>query len=109
MKLASFPVQKPHPEVWIHGGNLRALRRAIRYGDGLGPDRRARPLRGRNGSTDFTIGSTDEGAESDDPYAELVAGAGRRSIPASTCRTPRSYAWMAEVLEREREAIEARD
>ncbi len=106
VKLASFPVQKPHPEVWIHGGNLRALRRAIRYGAGWGPI--VGPgLSGGAGSTDFTIGATDAGAAAD-PYAELVQALGQEH-PGIHVPHSKDYAWMTEVLEREREAIEARD
>ena len=106
VKLASFPVQKPHPEVWIHGGNLRALRRAIRYGTGWGPI--VGPgISTDAGSTDFTIGSTDEGA-ADDPYAELVQALGQEH-PGIHVPHSKTHAWMAEVLEREREAIEARE
>ena len=106
VKLASFPVQKPHPEVWIHGGNLRALRRAIRYGTGWGPI--VGPgISTDAGSTDFKIGSTDEGAAAD-PYAELVQALGQEH-PGIHVPHSKDYAWMAEVLEREREAIEARD
>ena len=106
VKLASFPVQKPHPEVWIHGGNLRALRRAIRYGTGWGPI--VGPgLATDAGSTDFKIGSTDEGAAVD-PYAELVHALGQEH-PGIHVPHSKTHAWMAEVLEREREAIEARE
>ncbi len=106
VKLASFPVQKPHPEVWIHGGNLRALRRAIRYGTGWGPI--VGPgISTDAGSTDFKIGSTDEGAAAD-PYAELVHALGQEH-PGIHVPHSKTHAWMAEVLEREREAIEARD
>ena len=106
VKLASFPVQKPHPEVWIHGGNLRALRRAIRYGTGWGPI--VGPgISTDAGSTDFKIGSTDEGAAVD-PYAELVQALGQEH-PGIHVPHSKTHAWMAEVLEREREAIEARE
>ena len=106
VKLASFPVQKPHPEVWIHGGNLRALRRAIRYGTGWGPI--VGPgISTDAGSTDFTIGSTDEGGTAD-PYAELVQALGQEH-PGIHVPHSKTHAWMAEVLEREREAIEARE
>ena len=106
VKLASFPVQKPHPEVWIHGGNLRALRRAIRYGTGWGPI--VGPgISTDAGSTDFKIGSTDEGAAVD-PYAELVHALGQEH-PGIHVPHSKTHAWMAEVLEREREAIEARE
>ena len=106
VKLASFPVQKPHPEVWIHGGNLRALRRAIRYGTGWGPI--VGPgISTDAGSTDFKIGSTDEGAAAD-PYAELVHALGQEH-PGIHVPHSKTHAWMAEVLEREREAIEARE
>ena len=106
VKLASFPVQKPHPEVWIHGGNLRALRRAIRYGTGWGPI--VGPgISTDAGSTDFTIGSTDEGGTAD-PYAELVHALGQEH-PGIHVPHSKTHAWMAEVLEREREAIEARE
>ena len=106
VKLASFPVQKPHPEVWIHGGNLRALRRAIRYGTGWGPIVGPGISTGA-GSTDFTIGSTDEGGTAD-PYAELVQALGQEH-PGIHVPHSKTHAWMAEVLEREREAIEARE
>ena len=106
VKLASFPVQKPHPEVWIHGGNLRALRRAIRYGTGWGPIV-GHGLSGDAGSTDFTIGSTAEGGTVD-PYAELVQALGQEH-PGIHVPHSKTYAWMAEALEREREAIEARE
>ena len=106
VKLASFPVQKPHPEVWIHGGNLRALRRAIRYGTGWGPI--VGPgISTDAGSTDFKIGSTDEGGAAD-PYAELVQALGQEH-PGIHVPHSKTHAWMAEVLEREREAIEARE
>ncbi len=106
VKLASFPVQQPHPEVWIHGGNLRALRRSIRYAKGWGPI--VGPgLASDAGSTDFTIGATDAGA-AEDPYAELVQALARE-YPGIHVPHSKTYAWMAEVLEREREAIEARD
>ena len=106
VKLASFPVQKPHPEVWIHGGNLRALRRAIRYGTGWGPI--VGPgISTDAGSTEFKIGGTDEGAAAD-PYAELVHALGQEH-PGIHVPHSKTHAWMAEVLEREREAIEARE
>lgn len=106
VKLASFPVQQPHPEVWIHGGNLRALRRAISYGTGWGPI--VGPgLSSDSGSTDFKIGATDADT-TDDPYAELVQALGQEH-PGVHVPHSKTYTWMHEVLEREREAIEARD
>ncbi len=104
--LASRPVQQPHPEVWIHGGNRRALRRAIRFGAGWGPIAGPGIAQG-SGSTDFAIGGVGSG-QSEDPYAELVAGLSKEH-PGIHVPHSKSYAWMAEVLEREREAIDARD
>ena len=103
--LASRPVQQPHPEVWIHGGNLRALRRAIRFGAGWGPI--AGPgASATGGGADFAIGST-AAADSADPYAELVAALAAEHPGVHVPHT-KTYAWMAAALEREREAIEAR-
>ena len=89
VKLASFPVQKPHPEVWIHGGNLRALRRAIRYGTGWGPI--VGPgISTDAGSTDFKIGSTDEGARRRSlRRAGPGAGAGAPRHPRAALQDPR--------------------
>lgn len=106
VKLASFPIQKPHPEIWIHGGNRRALRRAIQFGTGWGPivgtgiDKDA-------DSTDFAIGQTDT-SESEDAYAELVAGLAKEH-PGIHVPHSKTYAWMSEVLELESKAIENRE
>ena len=103
--LASRPVQQPYPEVWIHGGNRRELRRAIRFGAGWGPIVGPGIAAGA-GSTEFAIGNSDNAA-STDPYPELVVGLANEH-PGSHVPPSKSYGWMTEVLEREREAIEAR-
>jgi alkanesulfonate monooxygenase SsuD/methylene tetrahydromethanopterin reductase-like flavin-dependent oxidoreductase (luciferase family) len=104
--LAARPVQQP-PELWIHGGNRRALRRAIRFADGWGPIVGAGVTMEGKGA-DYAIGKVGGEAASPDPYAELVA---RLAVEHPGIHVPRSktYEWMARVLEEESAAIEARD
>ncbi len=37
MRCEPFPVQKPHPPIWVGGHSRAALRRTARYGDGWHP------------------------------------------------------------------------
>lgn len=37
MNFGPYPVQKPHPPIWVGGNSLPALRRVVRWGDGWQP------------------------------------------------------------------------
>ena len=114
------------PEIWSHGGNSRALRRAIRWCDGwgpiVGPGLAMRSDDGSDGER-FHIGQvaegqvaesqgdesqSDEGAQPADPYAELVSTLNREH-PGIHVPESKSYDWMLDQLDRERPAIEARE
>jgi alkanesulfonate monooxygenase SsuD/methylene tetrahydromethanopterin reductase-like flavin-dependent oxidoreductase (luciferase family) len=96
------------PELWSHGGNVRALRRAIRWCDGwgpiVGPGVADRP---EGASDEFAIGKAEAGDVAD-PYAELVASLNQEH-PGIHVPESKTYEWMQGQLDRHREQIEARD
>jgi probable F420-dependent oxidoreductase len=84
VRLASRPVQQPHPPLWSLGGNRRALRRAIRHCQGWNP-------------------IVALGRETDELFERL-----RQEHPGQHVPQSKTHGWLQAALADEKSALDTR-